>query len=102
MTTWITIAALCAGTAAMKAIGPLAIRRAPPSRAATNVVGLLAPALLAALVVYETLHTGTHGLTLDARAVGVAAAAIALVARLPLTVVVVAAAVATALARALA
>jgi hypothetical protein len=64
------------------------------------VIVLIAPSLLAALVVYETVHTGTHGLSFDARTVGVAAAAVALALRLPLIVVIALAAAAAATARA--
>jgi Branched-chain amino acid transport protein (AzlD) len=98
---WITIAALCAGTVAIKAVGPLAIGRREPSARAARVIRLLAPALLAALVVFETLNRGGRGLHLDARLAGLAAAGAALALRRSLIVVVVVAAVATALARAL-
>jgi branched-subunit amino acid transport protein len=98
---WLTIAALCAGTIAIKAAGPLVVGHRKPSRRATAVIRLLAPALLAALVVFETLNRDGRGVHLDERIVGVVAAAIALARRRSLIVVVVAAAVATALARAL-
>jgi branched chain amino acid efflux pump len=98
---WITIAALCAGTIVIKAAGPLAVGGRQPSARAARVIRLLAPALLAALVVFETLSRGGRGLHLDARLAGLAAAAAALALRRSLIVVVVAAAVATALARAL-
>jgi hypothetical protein len=99
---WITIAALCAGTVAVKAAGPLAVGGREPSKRASAVIRLLAPALLAALVVYESLNGGGRGLSLDARVVGLVAAAIALALRRSLIVVVVVAAAATAVARALA
>ena len=41
---------------------------------------LVAPALLAALVVYETFGDHGEGLTLDARAAGLGAAVVALIA----------------------
>jgi uncharacterized membrane protein len=99
---WITIAALCAGTVAIKAAGPLAVGGREFSPRLAAVIRLLAPALLAALVVYEALSAHGRGLALDARLVGVAAAAGALALRRPLLVVVIVAAAATALARALA
>jgi dihydrodipicolinate synthase/N-acetylneuraminate lyase len=68
--------------------------------AATAIIGLLASALLAALVVVETFGKG-HSLTLDARALGVLFAAVALALRVPVIVAVVGAAAVTALARAL-
>ena len=64
-------------------------------------VALLAPTLLAALVVVSTFASG-RSLVLDARAAGIAAAAVAIVLRAPLLVTVAAAAVAAALVRALA
>lgn len=97
---WITIAALCVGTAAIKAAGPLTVGgRDLPPRVAT-VIAFMAPALLAALVVQETFaHDGK--LVLDARAVGFAGALAALAAKLPLMGVVTVAAAATAITRAL-
>ena len=72
---WITVAALTVATAAIKAFGPLVFggRELPPLMA--RVIPLLAPALLAALVVTET--TGGHGRTIsiDARLVGLASPA---------------------------
>ena len=66
----------------------------------SGVIVFIAPSLLAALVVYETVHAGAHGLTFDARLVGVAAAAVALALRLPLVVVIALAAAAAATTRA--
>jgi branched-subunit amino acid transport protein len=99
---WITIAALCAGTVAIKAAGPLAVGGREFSPRLTAVIRLVAPALLAALVVYEALSAHGRGLELDARLAGLAAAAGALALKRSLIVVVLVAAVATALARALA
>src|SRR4051794_12823072 len=101
MTAWLTTGALAFGTIAIKAAGPLALGRRQPSAAASAVIVLIAPSLLAALVVHETVHTGTHGLSFDARVVGLAAAAVALALRLPLVVVIAVAAAAAATARAL-
>jgi predicted alpha/beta-hydrolase family hydrolase len=100
---WITIVALCAGTAAIKAAGPLVVGGRRFSGRAANVIALVAPALLAALVAYETLvpKAGT-GVALDARLAGLAAAALGLVLRLPILAVVALAALAAALTRALA
>ena len=93
-----TIATLALATAALKLAGPLALGGRPLSPKALNVVELLASALLAALVVVETLGKG-RSLTLDARVLGVAFAAIALSRRAPMIVVVVGAAAVTAVAR---
>jgi len=102
VTPWIAIGLLAAGTVAIKAIGPLTLGgRALPPRLA-GVVALLAPALLAALVVVDTLGGEDRALGVDARAGGLLAAAGALLARLPMIVVVLVAAAVTAGLRALA
>jgi hypothetical protein len=99
---WTTIAALSVGTAAIKALGPATVGGREPSERLSSVIRLVAPALLAGLVTYETFNgAGSHGLTVDARVVGLAAAGAALWLKLPLIVVVLAAAAATALTRAL-
>lgn len=96
---WITIVAVALTNAATKAAGPILVggRELPPSVGA--IIVLLAPSLLAALVVTETF--GEDGrLVLDERAVGVAVAAVALTLRAPVLLAIVLAALATALARA--
>ena len=97
---WLTIAVLSVGTVLIKSTGPLALGGRQPGERTFAVVSLFAPALLAALVVYETLSDGHDGVTVDARVVGVAVAVIALLARAPLAAVVLGAAAATAVARA--
>jgi branched-subunit amino acid transport protein len=99
-TVWITIGGLCLVTAVIKAFGPLVFggRRLPGGIG--RLIPLLAPALLAALVITETFGDG-RSLVVDARAGGVIAAAVALAARAPLAAVVLSAAVVTALLRAL-
>ena len=99
---WITIAVLSVGTAAIKATGPLTVGGRRPSERTLGVLSLVAPALLAALVVYETVGAEGGGVTIDERLAGVGAAGACLAAKLPLGVVVIAAAVVTAAARALA
>lgn len=96
---WVVVIAVGAGTMAMKAVGPVLLggRPLPPWLAGT--LRLLAPALLAALVVTSVFASG-RDLQLDARALGLLAAIVALALRAPLLVAVVAAAVVTALARA--
>jgi hypothetical protein len=98
---WISIAVLCAGTVAIKSVGPIALGGHPPSERVSSVIRLIAPALLSALIVYESLSADGHGPEFDARLVGVAVAALGLLARLPLLLIVALAALATALARAL-
>jgi branched-subunit amino acid transport protein len=92
---WITIVGLTIGTGAIKAAGPLLVggRTLPPL--AMRVIALLAPALLAALVMTETFAREGE-LTLDARAAGLAAAAVAVALRASLIVTMVAAALTTA------
>jgi branched-subunit amino acid transport protein len=100
---WITVAGLALATAAIKAFGPLVFGGRELPTLLARVIPLLAPALLAALVISETFGgAGSHprSLAFDARAGGLAVAAVALWLRAPLYVVVVAAAVATALLRA--
>ncbi len=101
-TAWIAIALIAAGTVAIKAIGPVALggRELPPRLG--GVIALLAPSLLAALVVVDTLGGEDHTLAVDERAAGLVAAAGALAARLPMFVVVVVAAAVTAGLRAVA
>jgi uncharacterized membrane protein len=95
---WLTIATLALATALLKLAGPLALGGRPLPPRALSVVELLASALLAALVVVETVGKG-RSLTLDARVLGVAFAVLALWRRAPMIVVVVGAAAVTALAR---
>jgi hypothetical protein len=84
--TWVTIVVLALTTAAIRAAGPLALGGRKLPAAPARVIGLLAPALLAALVVTETL-TGEPGeLILDERAAGVGAAGAVLALRGPLLV----------------
>jgi uncharacterized membrane protein len=96
---WVTIVAVALASAAIKAAGPVLVggRELPPR--AISVIALLAPALLAALVVTETFGEDRH-LVLDERAVGVAVAASALALRAPVLLAVALAAATTALARA--
>jgi hypothetical protein len=100
-TVWITVGGLAVATAAIKAFGPVIFggRALHPLLART--IPLLAPALLAALVVTETAGGRGRTLTFDARAAGLAAAAAAIALKLPLVVVVICAAVATAVVRAI-
>lgn len=76
---WITIAVLTVATAAIRASGPVLLggRELPPR--AQGVIALVAPALLAALIVIETVGAPEGGsLEVDARVIGVGAAAVAL------------------------
>ncbi|HEY8000398.1 MAG: AzlD domain-containing protein [Vicinamibacteria bacterium] len=76
---WITIAVLVVASAAIRASGPVLLGgRELPVRV-QGVIALVAPALLAALVVVQTVGAPEgEALELDARVVGVGAAALAL------------------------
>ena len=95
---WETVIAVGAGTVLLKAVGPVAVSgRRLPARA-TELLDMVAPAILAALVVTETFASG-RSLVIDARLAGVAAGIVAVALRAPLWLVVVVGALATALVR---
>lgn len=98
---WIAIGVLTVTCFAFKAAGPVALggRDLPP--AARRLIVLLPAALLTALLVVQTFGT-ERGLTLDARAGGLAAAILAVALRASVVVVLLAAAVTTAALRAVA
>jgi branched-subunit amino acid transport protein len=98
---WITVAGLAVATAAIKAFGPVVFGGRGLPALLARVIPLLAPALLAALVITETFGGPGRSLVFDARAGGLVVAGIALWRRAPLYVVVLAAAAATALLRAI-
>jgi branched-subunit amino acid transport protein len=96
---WTAVLVVGAATIAFRAAGPvLAGGRALPAGIG-GVVELLAPVLLAALVVTQVFG-GDRELLLDERALGFGAAAGALALRAPVLVAVVVAAAVTGLARA--
>ena len=98
-TLWVAIVAITLASAAIKAAGPILVggRELPPR--VNAVIALLAPALLAALVVTETFGEDGH-LVIDERALGVGVAAIALALRAPVLLTVALATATTALVRA--
>jgi hypothetical protein len=96
---WTTIGVLTVVSATIKATGPVLVGGRELPGWATRIIALLAPALLAALVVVDTFADG-KSLVLDARAAGLAAAGIAVALRAPIIVVILLAAAATALVRA--
>jgi branched-subunit amino acid transport protein len=98
VTAWLVIAVVGAVTIVFKASGPVLLgrRRLPPRVA--SVVEVLAPAMLAALVVTQTVG-GDRELVFDERLAGVAAGAVAVWLRAPLIVVMVVAAATAALIR---
>ena len=97
---WTTVVVVGVGTAALKSIGPVGVagRRLPPL--VDRLLELVAPAILAALVVTETFANGRH-LVADARLAGVGAGIACAALRAPLWLVVLCGAVATAAGRAL-
>lgn len=97
---WLVVAIVGAATVALKAVGPIVLGgRALPSRL-TAILFLLAPALLAALVVTQAVG-GDRELVFDERLFGLGAAAVAIALRAPLLAVIVVAAAVTAAVRAL-
>jgi branched-subunit amino acid transport protein len=95
---WACVTAVGVGTFALKAVGPVGVsgRKLPPR--VLELLDMVAPAILAALVVTETFAHG-RALVVDARLVGVAAGLVAIVFRAPIWLVVLVGAVATGVAR---
>lgn len=98
---WSTILGLSVGAYAFKALGLVALSRVPGVRRFTDLVALLPPALLMALVVTQTLQADGGGVTVDERLAGLAVGAVAVALRAPFLVVVVASAATAALLRAI-
>jgi branched-subunit amino acid transport protein len=101
LTIWICVAATAVVSCAIKATGPTLLGDRPlPSRAA-GVIGVLAPTLLAALIISDVLGPGWSSAD-GALALGVATAAGARSARAPTPLCVAAAIAITAVTRAIA
>ncbi len=96
---WTAIGIVALVNFVIKASGPVLLAGRKLPLAMARVVSMLAPALLAALVVVDTASHG-QALVADARLAGLAAAAVALLLRAPLVVVLVVAPAAAAAARA--
>jgi branched-subunit amino acid transport protein len=99
--TWWAILGLAVTTFVIKAAGPVLLGGREPSPAFLRVISLMAPALLAALVVTNALTDGRH-LAVGADTAGVAVGGLLLWRGRSLVVAVVAAVVVTAGLRALA
>jgi branched-subunit amino acid transport protein len=97
-TTWAVVLLVGAFTVAFKAAGPVLLGGRVVPAQLSGALELLAPSLLAALVVTQAVG-GDEEIVLDERLVGVAAGAFAIRLKAPLVVVIVVAALATALAR---
>jgi branched-subunit amino acid transport protein len=98
---WIVVAAVGVATVLLKAAGPVFLGRRPLPRRIQSAVDLLAPVMLTALVVTQTLANGAE-ISVDARVPGVAAAGIAIWRGAPLVGAMVIAGAVTALVRFLA
>lgn len=98
MTLWITVL-LASGLAfTLKLLGYVVPHQVLDGVVVSRITALLPVALLSALVVVQTFTTPGDGLTVDARAAGLAVAVTALLLRAPfLVVVILAAATAAAL-----
>jgi branched-subunit amino acid transport protein len=95
---WLVVAGVGVATVLFKASGPVLLGRRPLPPRALALVEVLAPAMLAALVVTQAVG-GDRALVFDERLVGVAAGAVAVALRAPLVVVLVVAGAATAVVR---
>jgi branched-subunit amino acid transport protein len=95
---WAAVLAVGVGTAALKGAGPVGVagRRLPQQ--VLDLLALVGPAILAALVVSEAFGRG-RSLVVDARLAGVGAAVAAVALRAPIWLTVVVGAAATAVAR---
>ncbi len=95
---WIVVIVVGAFTMALKAAGPVFLgkRQLPPR--VQSVVDLVAPVMLTALVVTQTLG-GDEEIVVDARVAGVAAAAVAIWRGAPIVVAMFVAALVTGLLR---
>jgi branched-subunit amino acid transport protein len=96
---WTTVVAVSVATVLLKATGPVLLAGRDLPRSVRGVVEMLAPALLAALVVTQAIGADRR-YVFDARLLGLGAAVVAIRLRAPLLGVVVVAAAVTALARA--
>jgi branched-subunit amino acid transport protein len=95
---WTLVLVVGACTVAFKAMGPVVLGGRELPHRIRGVVDLLAPTLLAALVVVSTFASGQE-LVLDARAAAIVAAVGAVALRAPIIVVVTVAAVVAAVIR---
>jgi branched-subunit amino acid transport protein len=97
---WIVVLLVGAATIVLKSVGPVFLAGRGLPRTLGNVLLMLAPALLGALVVTQAVG-GDRAIVLDERLLGIGAAVVAILLRLPLLAVVVVVAAVTAGARAL-
>jgi branched-subunit amino acid transport protein len=95
---WLVVLVVGVLSISIKAVGPVLLGGRELPAAIGGVMRLLAPSVLAALVVVQVVGRD-DGIVVDERLLGLAAAALALLLRAPMVVVVVAAAATTALTR---
>lgn len=88
MSQWVTVLAACLTAYLLKLAGYLVPEQWLSGMRVRRMTALLPVALLTALVVVQTFASSGHGLTVDARAAGLAVAVVALVLRAPFVVVV--------------
>lgn len=98
MSTWFSVIAASIAVLLLKAVGYLVPSRAMDHPIASRTAGLLTVALLAALVVTQTVQGG-GGIVLDARVPALVVAAVLLSIRAPFVLVVIGAALTAALLR---
>ncbi|MGH8875226.1 MAG: AzlD domain-containing protein [Acidimicrobiia bacterium] len=98
---WVMVALVGVATVILEAAGPVLLGGRPLPPKMMGLIELLAPALLAALIVTQVLGEEPR-IVFDARLVGAAAAGLALWARSPLLPAIAIAAAATAITRAIA
>ena len=101
MTLWTTVLMASAFAFALKLLGYVVPHHALDGVVVSRVTAMLPVALLSALVAVQTFTAPGDGLTIDARAAGLAVAVTALLLRAPFLVVVILAAVTAATLRAL-
>jgi len=97
---WVVVAVVGVVTVLFKAAGPVFLGRRPLPARVQSVVELLAPVMLTALVVTQTLG-GDGEITVDARVPGVVAAGVAILRGAPIVAAMVVAATVTAFLRVL-
>jgi branched-subunit amino acid transport protein len=95
---WLVVLLVGAATVALKATGPVLLGRRELPGWLVGPVGVVGPAVLAALVVTQAVG-GHRELVVDARLAGLGVGAVAVAVRAPLLVVIVAAAATAALVR---
>lgn len=98
MSTWVVVAVVGVVTMLFKAAGPVFLGRRALRGRVQSVVGLLAPVMLVALVVTQTVGAGDD-LVFDERVPGVAAGALAAWMRAPIVLAMAIGAAVTALLR---